>query len=386
MASITRHPQSQFWTACFRDLNGKQRRVSTKETDKKKAQRLAEEFEKASRSKRTLRQAQAVLDRLHAELGGEPVSRLSLREFAAQWLSAKTPELAPATLRSYRGGVSQLLEHLGPRADAPLTEITKADLLAYRNQLSSVVKLSARTVNSHLSLLKLLFKSARRDGVLVDNPAEFVGSLKARSGSNRRSFTLAELQAVLSVSDDEWRSLILFGLYTGQRLSDLASLSWSNIDLERDEVRLVTRKTGRSMVIPMAQALRSHLDSIPAGDHPDAPLHPRACHTLNQSGKATALSNQFADLLAQAGLRDKRIPRSHQSRGIGHSGRREVNQLSFHSLRRTATTWLHEAGVADAVAQSLIGHSSKAVHDTYVSVGREALNKAVATLPSIGGL
>ena len=37
--------------------------------------------------------------------------------------------------------------------------------------------------------------------------------------------------ARLSVADDEWRSMILFGLYTGARLSDVASLTWENIDL-----------------------------------------------------------------------------------------------------------------------------------------------------------
>ena len=137
------------------------------------------------------------------------------------------------------------------------------------------------------------------------------------------------------------------------------------------------------MVIPMAPALRSHIESLAAGDLLDAPLHPHACQTLTQVGTAVALSNQFVDLLRQAGLRAKQIP---QSRGTGRSGRREVSALSFHSLRRTATTWLHEAGVADAVAQSLIGHSSKTVHDAYISVGREALQSAVAKLPSIGGL
>ena len=35
-----------------------------------------------------------------------------------------------------------------------------------------------------------------------------------------------------------------------------------------------------------------------------------------------------------------------------------VNELSFHSLRRTATTLLHEAGVPPSVAQALIGHDS----------------------------
>jgi hypothetical protein len=36
--------------------------------------------------------------------------------------------------------------------------------------------------------------------------------------------------------------------------------------------------------------------------------------------------------------------------------------LSFHSLRRTATSLLHEAGVPRTVAQGLIGHDSEEVH------------------------
>jgi hypothetical protein len=53
--------------------------------------------------------------------------------------------------------------------------------------------------------------------------------------------------------------------------------------------------------------------------------------------------------------------------------------LQFHfseaSLRRTVTTFLHEAGVPSAVAQALIGHDSEAMHELYISVGREALEK-----------
>jgi hypothetical protein len=38
--------KSQYWTACFRDQNGRQRRISTKETNNKKALKIAEEFER----------------------------------------------------------------------------------------------------------------------------------------------------------------------------------------------------------------------------------------------------------------------------------------------------------------------------------------------------
>jgi integrase len=78
-----------------------------------------------------------------------------------------------------------------------------------------------------------------------------------------------------------------------------------------------------------------------------------------------------------------RAKRSHQSRGVTREGARTASQLSFHSLRRTATTLLHEAGIPQAVAQALIGHDSAAVHEVYVSVGREALVRAAASFPDV---
>jgi integrase len=126
---------------------------------------------------------------------------------------------------------------------------------------------------------------------------------------------LPELQAILAVADPEWRSLILFGLYTGQRLSDLVTLGWNNIDLERGEVRLVTGKTNRRMIIPMAPPLRSHLESLPAGEDPQAPLHPHAFAILSRTGSASAISQAFSDLLVQAGLRARPASVSHRGRG-----------------------------------------------------------------------
>ena len=74
---------------------------------------------------------------------------------------------------------------------------------------------------------------------------------------------------------------------------------------------------------------------------------------------------------------------SHRSRGIGHNVRRKINALSFHSLRRTATTLLHEAGVPSTVAQALIGHDSEEIHSDYISIGREALLSAVNLFPTL---
>jgi hypothetical protein len=42
-----------------------------------------------------------------------------------------------------------------------------------------------------------------------------------------------------------------------------------------------------------------------------------------------------------------------------------------------------DLGVAGAVAQALIGHDSEAIHEHYINVGRDALQKAAAVFPSI---
>jgi integrase len=378
MASIWKHPESQYWTACFRDQTGKQRRVTTKATDRQKAKAIADSLEKAVRTKRTLQQAQVALDRLHEEISGHKVSRKSLRDFANDWLETKAPETAPRTQVFYVASISKLISFLGKRALEPLSEVTKDDIVAYRNHLAK--QLSPSTANHDLKVTRMLFRAARRDHLIADDPAEFVSTIRQRDSDVKRPFTLAEIAAVVDVADAEWRSLIFFAFYTGQRLSDLATLTWNNVDLDRGEVRMVTGKTGRRMIIPLASALRVHIESMPASHDSKAPLHPRASQVLARRGNSSMLSRQFAELLARAGLREKT---THVGRGKTRSVRREVNALSFHSLRRTATTLLHEAGVAAAVAQALIGHDSEQIHNDYINVGRDALKNAVATLPTI---
>jgi integrase len=239
-------------------------------------------------------------------------------------------------------------------------------------------------VNHELKCLKMIFKAARRDGAITEDPTEFVDTVRqtGTKGEQRRPFTIPELQAVLSVADAEWTSLVRFGLYTGQRLADLASLTWANLDLARGEIRLETRKTGRRMILPIAAPLRKHIEGLPERDNADAPIHARAFAIVAKAEKTGTLSNQFADLLAQAGLRQKK---SHKraADGEGRSARRASNALSFHSLRRTATTLLHEAGIPAAVAQELIGHDSAEIHRLYVNVGREAMEQAAAALPEL---
>src|SRR5258708_9537270 len=127
MASIWKHPKSRYFTACFRDENGKQRRIATKEMGRKKAQNIAEEYETASRTKRTLRQTQAAIERLHKEVSGEIISRATLRQYVESWLVEKKPTTAPSTLGFYRGPLRKFVEATRPKSASPTPWFTNTD-------------------------------------------------------------------------------------------------------------------------------------------------------------------------------------------------------------------------------------------------------------------
>lgn len=378
MASLWRRERSKYWTACFTTADGRRLKRSTRETDRRKAQKVADAYEHAAQVAASARQTRKVISELHLALTAQDLPQTTMREFVDRWISRKAPSVSVATLSSYKTASSRWIEHLGDQADGDIALISRGDVTAYRDAQAEVV--SPRTVNHRMRCLRMIFRDAIRDGLCAEDPTEFVESVRTGNAQERRPFTLAELRKVMEIADDEWQSLILLGLYTGQRLGDLARLTWEDLDLVGRVLRIRTVKTGRLQRISVAPPLLRHLAAREKiiGEATGL-MHPELGGTvLAQEGRVSTLSREFGDLLADAGLREQR---DHQGRGSGRRGKRERYDLSFHSLRRTATSMLHEAGVPFAVAQEFIGHDSKDVHDSYVSIGEEALRSAADLLP-----
>ncbi len=177
--------------------------------------------------------------------------------------------------------------------------------------------------------------------------------------------------------------MVILGLYTGARISDVATFTWENVDLTRAEVRYASRKTGRITILPMAAALREHVEGLRASDNPHDPIHPQAFATVAKENRVGTLSRQFGEIHAAAGLA---APRTHKAlpdgAGKGRAGRRNVSEGTYHCLRHTLTSWLKNAGVSDAIARDLVGHESAEISRLYTHVDdaakRDELSGAVA--------
>ena len=380
MASIHKRPgRSRFYWAAYYREDGRRAQRSTKTTDRKRALRIANDLEDAHQRKLTEGQMRRVLSDLNERLVGQPLASASLKDFAASWLKRKKGKVETVTFQMYQGALADFVDALPSKAGLGLQYVTVADIASWRDKCAA--KATPRTANNKLKIVRTFFQTAWRDGYITENPAARVGTL-ATADSTRRPFTLSELKQLLAIANDEWRGMILAGLYTGQRLKDIASLTWANVDLERKEIALSTSKTGRRQIIPIAKPLLAHLATMPAGDDPRAPLFPTAHPYGMKPGGKSHLSQGFYELLVDANLATARLPKR-KSLGVGRAAPRKKSEITFHCLRHTATSLLKNAGVSEAVARDLIGHDSAEVSQQYTHIDAESKRAAVELLPDV---
>ena len=387
--SIHRQPNRPHWFCSYRIFDteaGRWRWVfrSTKTDNESAAREICRAWHKAALkagkgelSADAAREiiAQGVSDVfLHAN--AEKLERATIRSWCERWLSAKGIEASEGTHLRYRRVIERFLYFLRKKANRDLIALSADDVLRYRDY--ELKERSRATANLSVKVLRVCLGEAVRQSLLSSNPAQRVKVLKLTRESKRRDFTLSEIKRVLAAcgDKDEWRGLVLFGLYTGQRLGDLARLTWRAVNLEREEIAFTARKTGRRIVLPLVGPLLDYLASIPAPHNPDAPIFPRSA----SHKRVGRLSNQFRDILVDAGLVE---PRSYETTKKGRSHAREASEISFHSLRHSAVTLLKASGLSDVFAREIVGHDSAAVSRQYTHLSTEDLRNAMQRVPDV---
>lgn len=377
MASVHRKEGSKFWYGAFRLPDGKLVLRSTKSTRKPEALRIARDWEDATRLHAQEAQIRKVFEDLHERLHGKRMRTDTVREFFLRWIGRREGELAASTCRDYRGGANLFFDHLGDRADKPIAELVVSDLTAFRDR--EATRTSIASAQNRIRQIKPWIIDAWRDGLLVDNIGTKLARSKRQSGkTKRRPFTREELKLIIENASPEWQGAVLMGIYTGQRLGDVASLHWNQVDLMREQIAFRTSKTGRQQIIPIVGAWRKWLMDH-AGDDAEGPVFPEMFEAVRQAGgKTGTLSNRFRAIMESAGIVEKR---THSKAKDGRAAPRESGGLSFHCLRYTTTTMLKQAGIAESIVRDLVGHESALVSTHYTVLDEDTKRAALAKLP-----
>lgn len=373
MPSLRKVPNCKNWIACFTDADKRRRQVSTHTANRKKALEIAKEYEAAAQRQRTAAKIQTSLSEIVRSVTGEGLPDATVKEFLSTFTEGKQNRVNESTLRKYKTAFKSFTEALREKADSPIRTITQADV--YTWQSSELGRVRPSTVKLHTRLIREAFKQAIAGQYRESDPFAALEPIKPEKAV-RKGFNPEQIRDLLRATGaGEWRSMILFAVYTGQRLGDIAGLTWRNLDTVEGLIRIRAAKTGAENEIPIPPPLLRHIGTLPTPRTDKEPIHPESAKK-----RIPRLSSEFAEILLAAGIREDGPA---ASTGNGRAGKRTRNELSFHSFRHTYVSTLKSTGAGEAVAMALAGHESAAVSQAYTKIQMDVKRAAVMNLPDL---
>lgn len=287
------------------------------------------------------------------------------RQAALRWLAARVAagrapasgatlaELANLSERDYarrgRRSTTRLMQawkhlhaQLGPRE--PVQRITTARVLGYMDARREAGA-AAATANYEVAVLKRAFNLAKAAGLVhhVDVAWPTLTVTNRRVGF----FEARELELVLAHLDADVADLVRFLAFTGWRKSEAQGITWDQVDVDREVLRIEVTKNNEPRTLPWG-----------AWDDLAAVMY-RCLNRTRGVGR----------VFAQGSFRKRWLS---ACKAAGVAGR------LVHDLRRTAARDMSRAGLPEVLIMQLAGWRSRSVFTRYRIVSEADLSEGLA--------
>jgi len=274
----------------------------------------------------------------------KPTKR-TFNEYADLWFAEgeKRRRWRPRTAIQYRSIAKRLKKEFG---HMPLATIRPRHVAAYVAKQTDSYE--ASTVSRDIDLLHDIFKTAKREEIVITNPVE--GAERPKLARRRwRILSATEITRVKNAFTDEQAKLIFLTLVlTAIRRSELQELRWRDVDLVENVLRVADSKTEegiRAIALSpaLAEALWQHRrQSNFQGDDERVFCHPERGSIYREH----LFAEQFRDALVEAGITDYLRP--------------------FHDLRHTGLTHDAAAGASPIALMAKAGHTDMRITHRYL--------------------
>ena len=241
-----------------------------------------------------------------------------------------------------------------------LAGIQASDIADWRDKLLGEGKAPA-TINRYLATLRAILNRAKSDWNVLSNVPQI--RLLPLNNPKSRVITEQEETKILRESAPHLRSLIIFLVDTGARLSEALDVTWDNIDLPADHrgrVRLMRTKNGRPRVVPLTARVREMILSLRFGE--DDPCQPIFLYQPSGADHGVQFRNPFKawkGALRRAGV---------------------DQDLRLHDLRHTFASRLVSRGVPLYNVQRLLGHQTITMTQRYAHLSPTTFDAAIQRL------
>ncbi len=275
--------------------------------------------------------------------------------------------LSAHTIRAYLGDLESLLKHL---ESSGVSDISQLQLIHLRSWLANQqVKGGARTTLSRRAVsVRLFTKWAVKNKYLEKDVAATLATPKghrtlpdvleiadAKLAMDSLATRAAEEETPISLRDVAMVEMLYA---TGARVAELCGLDLSDIDYERQTIR-VLGKGNKERTIPLGNpAIRALTNWLNDG--------------------RDSLKNSLSGNAVFLGARGKRIDQR-AVRTVVYNALQAiegVERLGPHALRHSAATHLLEGGADLRTVQEILGHASLATTQIYTHVSTERLQRA----------
>ena len=263
---------------------------------------------------------------------------VTLDDYVDGWL-ASISHLKPRTINQMQRDVMSFLRE--ETSHIPTRETIAAWIRASKSS-------GAKSIKRKLGSLGSLWEYLLVEGVVTDL-SPFQGHKLPRDITKtkpiRRAFSndecLALMAKVASSNDTALADLITLGLYTGARVEELCRLKVDDIITEDNHraLRIDKSKTqAGTRTVPLHPAITALVDRLAADSKDGYLIFSKSKNQYDE--RSTGLSRRFGRLKS--------------SLGYG-------SELVFHSLRKTVTTKLEQAGVSEGIAADILGHEKQTI-------------------------
>jgi len=195
--------------------------------------RNASKFDATIEVPGTINPIAASVEQAHSEVT-EKVNVPLFKDFSETWFTEKEVEWRKSHQVSTRADLDRLL--IPKFGDKVVSQITKADVLAYRATLAKVTArgkktpLSARRINKIFGPLRQILCEAA-DRYDFRTPFNNVKQLKFRK-TDIKPFSLEDVREILKKVRADFRNYYTVRFFTGMRTGEVDGLKWKYLDFE----------------------------------------------------------------------------------------------------------------------------------------------------------
>lgn len=278
------------------------------------------------------------------------MNELTVSQFVERYLL----EIKPL-FKSYNSMLSVLRTFAAVNPEKRLISLKSSDVYTYVQQRLAA-GIQRNTINRELSVISAAINHAgRKWGVLITNPVRYQWlkpePLRLRYLEPSEAKTLLTKARALR---PDLASFITLALNTGCRKTELLTLKWSDIDINRRffVLRPENTKSCRRRAVPLNAMALEAIKALQQGNNSEM-VFPARC-----GAKVKSYDWLFKKAVKSAGLEDFRI----------------------HDLRHTFASWLVSEGVELVKVRDLLGHTKISMTERYAHLMPNRLLDAVQVL------